>query len=365
MTRSTRPLVVTADPELLDDMLRLCAAAGIEPEVASDASAARRSWPRAVQVLVGSDVAESLVRTQPVRRPEVVLVGRDPDDPAIWPHGLALGAQHVVFLPDAERWLVDRLSDLAEGGGRAAVLVAVVGGRGGAGASTLAAALALAGARRRSPTLLLDADPLGGGIDLVLGAEDSTGLRWPALAQTRGRVSGAALHEALPRLDQLAVLTWDRGETLSVPPAAMRTVLEAARRANDLVVVDLPRRLDDAAAEVLTTAAVALLVVPAEIRAAAAAARVASSLAPLTPDVRVVVRGPAPAGLAADVVAASLGLPLVGFLEPEPGLARALERGDPPGQRARGPLRAFRGPLRAFCGTFLDDLLPLVRDVAA
>jgi hypothetical protein len=39
---------------------------------------------------------------------------------------------------------------------------------------------------------------------------------------------------------------------------------------------------------------------------------------------------------------------LAGFLRPEPGLAAALERGEPPGRRGR--------PLAAFCGRLLDTL---------
>jgi hypothetical protein len=55
-------------------------------------------------------------------------------------------------------------------------------------------------------------------------------------------------------------------------------------------------------------------------------------------DVRLVVRGPAPAGLTGELVADTLGLPLAGWLRPEPGLARTLERGDPPAASGRGPL---------------------------
>src|SRR5450759_3038179 len=68
------------------------------------------------------------------------------------------------------------------------------------------------------------------------------------------------------------------------------------------------------------------------------------------PDVRVVVRGPAPAGLDADVIAASLDLRLAGQLRPEPGLAAALERGEPPARRGSGPLSRL-------CGRLLDELL--------
>jgi secretion/DNA translocation related CpaE-like protein len=358
MSQSVRPLLLTAHPELLDDLLRLCAAAGVEPEVAPDAVAGRRSWLSAPLVVVGNDVAEALVRASPVRRAGVVLVGADTDDQEIWPRGLALGAEHVLFLPEAERQLVDLLASAEEGDATQAVTVSVVGGRGGAGSSTLAAALALAGMRRGLRTLLLDADPLGGGIDLVLGGEDAAGMRWPDLRDAQGRVSCNALRHALPQVDELTVLSWDRGDVLTIAPDAMRSVLTSAQRGHDLVVIDVPRRLDDAAGEALTCSTVALLLVPAEIRATAAASRVASALELVAADVRVVVRGPAPSGLSADVVASSLGLPLVGEMEAEPGIDRSLERGDPPGSRGRGPLARF-------CAEFLDQVVPAGGSAAA
>jgi hypothetical protein len=65
---------------------------------------------------------------------------------------------------------------------------------------------------------------------------------------------------------------------------------------------------------------------------------VAARLACRVVDVRLVVRGPSPARLTDRVVARELGLPLAGWLPPEPGLAAAQERGEPPGRSGRGPL---------------------------
>lgn len=349
--RPTRPLLVTASPDLVDDALRLAAAAGIDLEVCADAGLARRSWPTAPLVLVGSDLARALADRRLPRRPDVIVVGLDLDDARVWESAVAVGAERVVFLPDDEPALVDRLADAGEGRRAAAATVCCVGGRGGAGASTLAAALAVTGMRRGARTLLLDADPLGGGLDLVLGGEDCVGARWPDLDGARGRVSSEVLYEALPHVDELTVLSWDRGDLLSVPLEAMQAILAAAQRGSDLVVVDLPRRLDDASAEAASRATVTLLVVPAEVRATAAAARVAAGLLLVATDVRLVVRGPAPARLSARDIADSLGLPLAGELAAEPGLAAALERGEPPGRR--------RGPLTGFCRRFLDTLLPV------
>ncbi len=344
-----RPLLVTSDAELLDELLRLCAAAGAEAQVAHDIASARLTWAAPPLVVIGSDLAEAATAARLPRRTRVVLVGLDLHDVGIWDVAVDIGADSVVSLPDAQSWLVDRLGETTDTEGGAGLVVAVVGGRGGAGATTLATALAVTGADAGLRCLLVDADPLGGGIDLVLGGEECTGLRWPDLAAAGGRVSGAALREALPQLHGLSVLSAGRGDALTVPAPAMRSVLGAAARMSDLTVVDLPRTVDAAAEQALTVASVTLLVVPAEVRAAAAAGRVAVAVGLTARDVRVVVRGPAPAGLTASVVADTLALPLAGWLAPEPRLDEALERGEPPG-------RGGRSPLGSFCRELLGDL---------
>lgn len=345
-----RPLVLTAHQPLFDDLLRLAAAAGAEVQAVPDAGAARGSWSTAPLVVVGSDQVAGLLRLDLPRRLGVVLVGLDFDDADIWRQAVEIGAEHVVFLPDAEGWLVDRFADLVEGAPGAGLVIGIVGGRGGAGATVLAASLALAGTRRGLATMLLDADPFGGGIDLVLGAEGAHGLRWPDLAGTRGRVSGAALRDALPDPHGLTVLSWDRGEALTIPVDAVRTVLGAARRTYDLVVVDLPRRVDETVEEVLSRCHRTFLVVPAEVRAVAAAARVAAGVSLAAGDVRLVVRGPSPTGIMAAEVADALGLPVAAEMAPEPGLDRALDAGVAPG-------RGSRSPLAACCARLLDGVL--------
>ncbi|NEE15045.1 septum formation initiator, partial [Streptomyces sp. SID7499] len=111
------------------------------------------------------------------------------------------------------------------------------------------------------------------------------------------------------------------------------------RRRGGTVVVDLPRRIDDGVAEVLTQLDVGVLVVPAELRAVAAAGRVASAVGMVLRDLRVAVRGPYPPGLDDREVARLLGLPLVGEVPDEPGLSR--QGTAPPGAAPRGPLARF------------------------
>jgi secretion/DNA translocation related CpaE-like protein len=336
------PLVVTDDPELLDDLLGIAARSGADLDVAADPAAARQRYPAAPLVLIGLGTAVACARAGLPRRPGVVLVGRAAPAQQPWPAAQAIGAEHVALLPDAAPWLADRFADAAGTGhaddGR---VIVVVGGRGGAGASVLAAGLAVTGARSGLRALLVDADPLGGGADLLLGWESVDGLRWPSLAETSGPVFPPALVEALPGHGGLAVLACDREQQFAVPLEAMAATLDAGRRARQVVVVDLPRQFDDAATLALSAADLALLVVPAELRACAAAARVAALASEHTDALSVVVRCPSPGRLKARDISRALGLPTAGTLRSEPELARGIERGDPPAGTGRGALAAL------------------------
>lgn len=353
-----RPLVLTRDPELLDGVLRLAAVAGVDVEAVTEVGAARRRWSAAPLVVVGSDLVRGCADGRLPRRPGVLVVGVDPDDTLLWQLAVEVGAEHVVFLPDADTWLGAALAEAVEPSGRAGPVLAVVGGRGGAGATTLACGLAVTAVRTGRRALLVDADPLGGGLDLALGAEHEPGLRWPELAATQGRVPGPALVAALPRPTGLPVLSWDRGTLLAVPPTAMEGVLAAAARACDLVVVDLPRGAEEATRVAVELASTVLVVVPAQVRAVAAAGRVAAQLGAWCSDLRVVVRGPFGSRLAPGAVSGALGLPLAGYLESEPRLDAALDRGEAPGGRGRGALAALCTEL---LGALLTDPAAPVR----
>jgi hypothetical protein len=104
--RDRRPLVVSSDEQLVDDLLRLLAAAGAEVELATGGPALRRAHRSAPLVLIGADaLATSAVRALP-RRAGVVVVSTAELPAADWATAVELGAERVARLPADEAWLL-------------------------------------------------------------------------------------------------------------------------------------------------------------------------------------------------------------------------------------------------------------------
>jgi len=318
-----RPLIVTSDPVLMDDLLRLSAAAGVEVQVAHDVESARRSWRQAPLVVVDMVKARDVAGTLS-RRDGVLLVSRD-SDPDAWRVAVAIGAEHVACLPDAERWLIGRLAEGGEGPSREGRVITVTGAVGGAGASTLAAGLALAAARQQR-VLLIDGDAGGGGLDLVLGAEQHPGARWPDLAQAHGRINAGSLASALPCSDGVFLLSAAREDQSDLDPGVVQAVIEAGVRGFDLVIVDVPVRSSHLAAA-LAMSATCLVLVPNHTRAVVAARRLLTSLP--DPLVEVLLRVD-PRGLSEPVVSEALQRPIAASVPWHRALPIRADDGEPP-----------------------------------
>lgn len=329
MTEPPAVLLLTADAALAEDVRRLAAAVGVAVDVRQDAERAGPAWTSARTILLGADAAAV---GAPSRRPGVVLVARDGND-AVWRLAVEAGAEAVARLPGDQTWLVERLACAVDGPSTSGRVVGVVGGRGGAGASTLAAGLAAAASWAGLSSLLVDGDPGGGGLDLLLGLEADPGLRWADLRGVRGVLRAAVLHDGLPVDDGVRLLSHGRGDLVPVPVAALEAVLDAGRRGHDVVVADLPRTDDPATTGALRLLDACVVVVPAEVRASAAASVLATHLRRHVADVRLVVRGPAPTGLAAETVADTVGLPLAAVWPDDPRLAVDGDHGRAPGRR--------------------------------
>lgn len=285
----TRPLLVSDDTVLIDEVLRLAAASNVEIHLAPDPESARGQWSLAPLVIVGADQAARVAGMRPERRRDVVIVGREFSD-ADWQRAVTIGAEHVAQLPDAERWLIDRLADTGEGPPRNGAVISVMSAGGGAGASTFAATLAAAAAADGQRVLLIDLDPLAGGLDVLLGIEGVDATRWDDLADTRGRLSTATLANALPTWAGVVTLSWGRdgGSHLTAEPLA--SVLDAGERGFDVIVVDVPRVLDDVTEVALGRARRTVLVTSSSVRSVAAASRLARILRERSASTSIVVR---------------------------------------------------------------------------
>ncbi len=260
---------MTDDEALAEEIVHIASVVGPEVDRLAARAGVEGQWSASGLVLVGMDALPEVDALRLPRRPGTVVVARaEQDDPALWRAAMAIGAEHVALLPDATPWLVDRLGELADGPARSGALVVVTSATGGAGTSTLAAALAGIAHDQGRRTALIDGDPLGAGLDLLLGAEDASGIRWGDLAQTHGRLSARTLDYALPHPGGVALLAHPRGEMVEIPAASSSAVLAAARRAYDLVVMDVPRLGEEQA---LGSADAVLLLVPASVRGIAAA----------------------------------------------------------------------------------------------
>jgi secretion/DNA translocation related CpaE-like protein len=337
-----RPLLVTEDPGLLDRVLACAGRAGVEVSVAPGLPA--DGWDLAPLVLLGDDALRG-APPGPAARDGVVLIGTDLDDATVWSRALALGVEHVVFLPESQEWLTDLLADTRDDEVPADGVLGVIGGCGGAGATTMATALALAGTRSGRRTLLLDLDAAGGGIDLAVGTEGVPGERWSGALSSPGPAGHAVLPlGTLPALGDLTVLSWDLDMPPALPARMVRGTLDAALRRCDLVVADLPRAPDEAWHRAVARCRPLLLVVPARLRACASALRTVRLLDGICPEVQVLVRQ-VPAGLDPAFVAEVLGLPLAAVLPHDRELAKEEAAGQPVGSRTKGPVPAVAAEL--------------------
>lgn len=233
-------------------------------------------------------------------------------------------------------------------------VVAVTGTVGGAGASALAAALAVRARLAGRSACLVDLDPWGGGLDVVVGAEQRRGVRWPDLGRLAGRADGRALLEALPsatvRGSGLPVLAHDP-RAPGPAPEVVAEVVAALALVVDLLVLDRPSRLARGCPALDVELDEQLLVVRPDV-AGVAALTAHRTAAPVGPPPQVVLRGVDDRQCDDLVVllAEHFALPVAATLPDDRSLTRDLLHGVPPG--------AGRSALATTADTLLLRLLP-------
>lgn len=337
-----QPLVLTRDPSLLDDLSRLAAGAGVQLEVCGDAVGALASWAGAPLVVIGDDVLAEVAAVVPPPRAGVVVVSHAPAT-EVFRLALDVGASSVVELPAGETHLGALLADVEEAPGRGLV-IGVVGGAGGAGASTLACALGQV-AGRAGPALVIDTDPVGPGLDRLLGLDETAGVRWGDLASSAGRLGSRSLREAVPRRDGVGVLTWAAGAATTPPLSTLRDVLAAGQRGHSLVVLDLARQAGELSLELMARCDLVLAVTPATVSGIASTLRLVEPMAD-TSRFRLATRRGA---VAARDLTAATGVAVAFEVPEQRGLAEAVDLG-------LGPVRHRRTPLGRAVSQFLAEV---------
>ena len=330
------PVLLTTDEMLEAEVRRLAAAAGSALTVTAVDGELLAHWGHASVILVGSDALAAVARLRPDRRDGVHVITSAVAQHDMSRDALAIAAESVVELPDGAQGLGQLLADAGERPTPTARSVCVIGGAGGVGASVFAAALALE-ASTRAPTVLIDADPCGAGVEHIVGIDGDNGVSWGGLTAS-GRLSARALRDALPRAGQLSVLGFAAdlvGAEQQPVPAVAREVGAAARRGFGLVVIDLPRHPGEAAAEFLARSDALVVVTTLSLNALTATARLRSRL-PTKRGV-LVARG-RERGVDAETAARAIGLPLAVTMAEQRGLDESIALGI-------GPMRSPRGPL--------------------
>lgn len=364
MVRSTRPaslldisdpedrtsspalvLVVTDSPDLVAELQGCVAGTGVGVEVCAWGPAAASRWPGAPVVLLDAAVAATVAEAGLRRRPEVHLLCRGAPGADDYRAAVAVGAESVTPVLGGR----DRLRDLLQervAPGSPGQVVAVLPGSGGAGASTVVAALAQAAVRRGDEVLVLDCDPTGAGVARILGDDSLTGLGWPDLLASPGRVGPVSLAEAVPRVGGIGVLG---APPTALPAAVVCEVAETARRVHDLVLVDLPRH-GSGGGDVMARVDRGLMVVRPGLTGVAAAVRQVETWGwPAEVDVsrsgvQVVLRG---RGASPETVAAAVGFPVLARLPDHRGVEESVDLG-------LGPLPGRRGAWVRAVTTLLD-----------
>ncbi|WP_165164831.1 septum site-determining protein Ssd [Corynebacterium qintianiae] len=331
----TSPILIAVDDVTVhSEATHLAAAAGrAVVDAGTDPGAFQRHFDSSFAVLIDADAPAPLHN-----RSGIFVVGGDAAAIASQ-HAARPEAEAAFVLPAQAADLLRALGSMARSPGiprEEGKVVAVVGAAGGSGTSTLGASLCRARTQSHAPTLV-DAHRYSGGIDLLLGIEERVGARWGDIAVGEGAIAREDIRRALPSTpDGIAVLTSSR-TTIRDPfvldtPALERTV--AALGATGLTVVDCPARL------VPQRCDLAVIVTPGEVRAAAAAARIAAELAAQSVPGVIVARRRTWSGLTASDIERVTKVHVVAEVPDAPGLTRKVETGGLPRHLPRGIGRA-------------------------
>lgn len=327
MGDETTCLLATRDPSLIDAVAATALALGTAVTVVGDREELRAVWPGAALRLVGVDMVARAAEMEGRGDGRTWVVGQPDADL------LAASAEleaPALALPQSSVQLAEVLTRGREPE-PSAVVVAFYGGSGGVGTSSLTVATALMAARRGARVAAIELADCGGGLDLLMGLEAASGVRWNELGDASGELG--RLDEQLVVGDGVSLLAMGRDSAVRPTRTALAAVLRSLGRRQELILVDAGhgQRLD------WLGVAQPVIVVAAHVRGVAAARMAAEQRGPVRS--QLVVRTGPGASLPAGAVAEALGLPLLGTIRHDRAVARLAATGagivDSPARRFR------------------------------
>lgn len=326
-TQQTNPrpapiLLAVDDPLLHPEALHIAAACGRPVVEVADEVQLARMQPKAFASLVDGSFKPQ------TQHPTTFTITSSPD--AALPGAFVLPAQAADLLRALGALSLRGASHTNPAG----VVIAVLGAAGGAGASTLAAAIS---ARAGAGSILIDAHPRSGGLDLIFGIEEQPGARWGEIELGEGLIARTDVLRALPSTASgVSVLTSARS-SIADPYVLRNEEIEAviaAVGAEGVTVVDAPTSAVSARCDLVC------IVTPAQLRPAAAAAAIAAQCNAAGVAHGLIVRDCAWASLNTDEVERVTGSRVLTRLSSCRGLARTVERGGLPTTLPRALSRA-------------------------
>ena len=233
----TSTTLISADPRLINLAQACAAAVGVPLSVTCDSRTISTVWRTPSAVLIGSDQIRPVVAQTLPRRDRVYLVGQGDSYEDLCRWSVPLGAL-VIQLPEGNKWLSRVITGRAAGSDLGTV-VGITSGAGGMGVSTLSVCLALAAVQDAKTVALVDCDEMGGGLDLLLGAENTPGWRWDKLRNAMGQI--ADITSMLPTAEGITLVSMERTDPSPVPREALESVVDCLARTHDCVLVDQGR----------------------------------------------------------------------------------------------------------------------------
>ena len=310
----THALLITTDEILAAQFHKMCAVTQSELVVAHQVTP--HDIADAYRVFVDQNS-----ELEPFSHDQVVILAPETSSARTWSLALQLNAQHVEVLPSETNWLLEHLVPPTKLRAHIVAITPVVGG---AGASTVACALAGQYATQGLKVCLVDADPRAGGLDVIMGCEQASGMRWVDLVDLEGSVDGAEIYQSLIITRGVHLVAPKRGQ-FDVEASGITSVIETVATACDVVIIDTPRLSDDMTAQLHSVSDDLLLVMPTTVQASSLVTAHRESLS--RNRCGLVARQIPGSGLTPVAVAQALDIPLRASLPTDARIVEQVEQG--------------------------------------